>query len=430
MYNLESLLRHTHWTQHQLQQHQEKRFREILRYAYDNVEFYHEKLRQSAIKPDDIRNLEDLNKLPVISRDELQKNADQLISKEFKLEELDSHSTSGSSGRPLVTYFTKSEDDFRKAKYLRSHAICGQRPWSSWVLIEPLERKVHLGRLQRLLRFYTPSYVSIFDDIHAQASQVQRLRPDVIEGYSNSLLLLAEEVKDRKLGISPKMVLGGAELIDTPSRKRIEENFNAPFYDQYASEEFQMIAWQCQERDQYHIDADSIILEFVDENGEEAAPGERGEIVCTSLFSYAMPFLRYRIGDVGVRSEAKSCKCGRTFPLMKLIGGRKDSVVILPDGRKILPLAFGWAMEFYKFYHYIYQYRIIQKRLNLLKIQVKKKHGVANETEMAAELIANLRKTLKINQSEVDVEVEFVESLPHDPSGKLRKVLSQIDQSS
>ena len=428
-YYLACLLRHAHWKREQLLNYQNKKVREIVKYAYDNVPFYHEKFSQLGIKPEDVKTVGDLNKLPIIRRDELQKNNERLISKEFEACKLKVVSTSGSTGKPLFTYLSGREDAFRKAKLLRPHVVCGQKPGDKWIVIGPPRHSGNVSGLQRFLNFYVPIWVSVFDDAVAQASAIGKLKPDVLDGYSNSLFLIANEVEKNGIEtIRPRFVMGGAELIDMPSRRFLEEVFNAPFYDQYASEELQMIAWQCPEKLGYHIDADSIVMQFVDEEGEEVAPGEKGEIVCTSLFNYAMPIIRYALGDVGIASEETECPCGRTFPLMKVVEGRKDSVVILPDGRKVPALVFGWIMEFYKFYRNIYHYRIIQSKTDFLTILIKKKSEDVNERDMKAELLTHMRSMLAINESEVTIEIEFVDDIPRDRTGKLRKVVSEIQE--
>jgi phenylacetate-CoA ligase len=427
-YDIASLLRHTHWSREQLLDYQNRKVQEIVRFAFENVPFYHEKFLKLGIRPDDVRSVQDLNKLPIIRREELQENSGKLISSEFDQSKLKVVSTSGSSGKPLFTYLTKREDEFRKAKLLRPHIVCGQKPWDRWVLIEPTQHIKRLGGLQRVLSFYAPVFVSIFDDVAKQASAVEELDPDVLDGYSNSLFLLAEEAEKRGVkSIKPKFVMGGAELIDGASRRFVEKVFDAPFLDQYASEELQMIAWQCPERAEYHIDADSIVMQFVDENGEEVAPGERGELVCTSLFNYAMPFVRYALGDVGVPSEQACCACGRSFPLMKVIEGRKDSMIVLPSGRKVPALVFGWIMEFYKYYRNIYQYRIVQKRVDLLRVFIRKRDESFEGREMELELVRHMNKMLDLGESEVTFEVEFVDEIPLDKSGKLRKVVSELE---
>lgn len=421
-------MRHVYWSRDQLLDYQYRRLKEIVKYAYDNVPFYHEKFRRIDLRPEDIRSIKDLNKLPIIRRSELQENVDKIISKEFDARELKRVSTSGSSGRPLFTYITDREDAIRKAKLLRANTICGQKPRDRWAVITAPQHQPSVYRIQKLLGMYVPIPVSVFDDAATQISKLERIKPDVLDGYSSSLLLLAKEVENRGIkNIKPRIIIGGAELIDASSRRFIQKIFDAPFYDEYACVELERLAWQCEERSEYHIDADSVIMQFVDENGEEVAPGEMGEIVCTSLFNYAMPFIRYAVGDIGKASDNMECACGRTFPLMKIIEGRKDSIVHLPDGRTLSPLALGWAMEFYRFYPFIDQYRFIQERIDLFKILIKvRENSGLNQKVMEVELIRHLKKILNLSESEVIFDVEFVEDIPLDRTGKFMKVISQL----
>jgi len=245
-YYVGCLMHHTRWSHEQLVRHQNKSLREVVRYAYDNVPFYHRKLRSLGIRPGDVKTREDLRRLPVVGRDELQKNSGALISSRFDVSRLRAVSTSGSSGKPLFTYLTGRENDFRRAKLLRPHLVCGQRPRDRWVLIGPPHQQGNVNRLQKLLDFYVPMFVSVFDEPAQQIAKAEELKPDVLDGYSNSLLLIARELEKKgNSSIRPRFVMGGAELIDGPSRSLVEKVFQAPFYDQYASEELQMIAWQC-----------------------------------------------------------------------------------------------------------------------------------------------------------------------------------------
>jgi phenylacetate-CoA ligase len=399
-----------------------------VKYAYDHVPFYREKFLRCGVKPEEIKTVEDLEKLPVMGKEELQKNRENLISDEFDAGKLKVVSTSGSSGRPLFTYLTRKEDDFRKAKLLRPHLVCGQKARDRWVLIGPPEYRGDVGNLQRFLGIYAPILVSVFDDAATQIRIIEKLKPDVLDGYSSSLWLLAKEVEKSGINtIRPRLMMGGAELIDKPSRRFLEEMFNAPYYDQYGSQEVEMLAWQCQERNGYHIDADTIIMQVVDEDGEEVTPGERGQVVCTSLFNYAMPYIRYAIGDIGILSDETDCPCGRKFPLMKVVEGRKDSVIVLPDGRVLSPLAVGDCMIFFKYFNNIQQYRVIQKRIDFIKVLVKKKDSGVEDSIMQAELIVCLRKTLNISEADVRIEIEFVDKIPLDDSGKIRKIVSEVN---
>lgn len=425
-YYLNCLLTHTRWSHKKILKYQNMKVRQIVDYAYTHVPFYHEKLRQLALKPQEIKTIEDLNKLSVVKKRELQENTSKILSDEFEIGVLRKVSTTGSTGHPLSTYITKKEDAFRKAKILRANIICGQRPRDKWAVITAPQHQAETRKLQRFLGIYNPISVSVFYDANAQISVIERINPDVLDGYSSSLMLLATEVEERGIEtINPRIIIGGAELIDQSSRQSIEKVFKAPFYDEYACVELERLAWQCEERAAYHIDADSVIMQFVDENGEEVALGERGEIVCTSLFNHAMPFIRYALGDIGKASEDNRCPCGRTFPLVKVIEGRKDSIVILPDGRALSPLAIGDCMTFFKYFDHIYQYRVIQKRIDFFKFLVKKKDRSVEEKVMEAELLAHVRKTLSFPES-IAIETEFVDEIPPDKTGKLRKVVSEI----
>lgn len=420
-------MRHTHWSRDQLVDYQNRKVREIVKCAYDHVPFYHEKFEQLGLKPSDIKAVRDLNKLPVLTKEDVRKNLERIISKEFDVRSLRMVSTSGSTGKPLSIYISRKEDEIRKAGHLRANIGCGQKPRDRWVVVTPPEHHHEVPRLLRFLNIYAFTPLSVFDDPAIQVEKLEKIKPDVLEGYSTSLLLIAKEAENRGVEtIRPKLLIGGAELIGDYSRQFIEKVFAAPFYDQYSSIEFGRIACQCPERDGYHIEADSIIMQFVDEDGEEVALGERGEIVCTSLFNYAMPFIRYALGDIGVLSEETDCPCGRTFPLMKVMEGRKDSIIALPDGRMLSPLVIGDGMMFFKYFSYIDQYRVIQKKIDFFKILVKKKDCDVEDKVMGSEFAAHFRRLLKVDESEVAVEVEFVDDIPLDKTGKLMKIVSEL----
>lgn len=426
-YYLSNLLRHTRWSREKLLEYQNLKVREIVNYAYKHVPFYHEKFRQLGLRPEEVKTVEDLKKMPIIERRELQRNADKTISDEFDVTKLKRISTSGSTGQPLFTYITKKEDAFRKAKLLRANIICGQKLRDRWVVITGPQHEAEKYRLQRLLSIYMPIPISVFDDAATQISEIEKIDPDILDGYSSSLLLIAKEAEKKGADIiKPKMIIGGAELIDSSSRKFIAAVFNAPFYDEYACMELERLAWQCEKKSGYHIDADSVIMQFLDERGEEVGPGETGEIVCTSLFNYAMPFIRYAVGDIGRASKESECPCGIHFPLMEVIEGRKDSLIVLPDGRVLSPLVFGWIMEFFKYYAYIDQYRVVQKRIDLFRFIIRKRNSKVDEKVMGAELVEHFRHFLKLDAVKVDFEVDFVDEIPLDKSGKLRKVVSEL----
>jgi len=427
LYHFYGIIKRAYWRREKLRQHQERELRKIIKYSYENVPFYHRKFKEAGIKPNDIKTIEDLNKIPITEKSELRSNLDSVISKEFNIRNLRMLSTSGSTGKPLHVFISKKEDLLRKIKHLRANISCGQKFRDRWVAITSPSHFSEVPSFQRMLGFFSPIFVSVFDNTEKQLSKIEEIKPDVLGGYSSSLLLLAKKAAEKNLDtIKPKIIFSGAELIDDFSRRFIEKTFNAPVYDQYAIIELERIAWQCREKEKYHIDADFIITQFVDENGEEVSEGESGQIVCTSLFNYAMPFIRYAVGDIGVPSN-EECPCGRTLPLMEVIEGRRDSLLVLPDGRFLSPRVMTITMNSFKLSQYIDQFRIIQKDLDLFNIFIKKK-GNFNEQAFKRELLSHIRRNLNVTAQEVSFQIDFVDEIPLDKSGKFKAIISELSR--
>jgi phenylacetate-CoA ligase len=161
----------------------------------------------------------------------------------------------------------------------------------------------------------------------------------------------------------------------------------------------------------------------VDEKGDEVSPGESGEIVCTSLFNYAMPFIRYALDDVGIPSERVECSCGVGFPLIKVVEGRKTSLLTFSSGRVLAPFAFMLAFWTFRYYSLVDLFRIVQTGKDKLVFKVKPRERLPEDFEK--ELEAHVRKELNLGE-DVGVDVEFVDDIPLDKSGKFRIVISEV----
>ena len=425
-YYLLQLLKNIHISKENLARHQQKKLKQVIKNSYDNVPYYNRLFKENNIRPEDISCINDLNKLPIITKNDMRENIEYLLSKRYDVSGLIRYSTSGSTGMPLPVYVDRREDDYRKAKHLRSNIVVGQKPWDSYVCITTPSHFGEIPSFMRRLGVFSREYISVFEDLDVQIEKIERIKPDLLTGYSSSLYLLAREVEERGVtSIRPKLVLGGAELSDEPSRRYVERVFDAPFIDQYAIVELEKISWQCTERNEYHVDADSIIVQFVDENGEEVSEGERGEIVCTSLFNYAMPFIRYNVGDIGIPSSDE-CACDITLPTMRMIEGRKDSMLVLPGNRLVSPRNFNIAMNYFDGIRFIEQFRVIQEEIESFKILLKLNEDAPDEQEIIDDLTEHMYKTLKLDRNEIGFDVNVVDDIPKDKTGKLRAIISEI----
>jgi len=176
------------------------------------------------------------------------------------------------------------------------------------------------------------------------------------------------------------------------------------------------IAWQCEKRNGYHVSADSVIVEFLKDN-RPARPGEAGRIVCTSLYSYTMPFIRYAVDDICVPSN-RICSCGRTLPMMDSIQGRANDFIVLPDGQIVASCFLVIIMQAI---HDIGQYRIVQEDKNQILVQLTK--GREFDPRTPERIQGEIRKVIG---SGLEVKVEILEELGRDESGKIRTVVSKV----
>lgn len=162
-YFLAAGLRRLRWSREKLRAYQDKRIRAVVRYAYDCVPFYHERLRQVGVRPDAVRTVDDLAKLPVVRKDELRSvDVSQLVSREYDVAGLKVLRTSGSTGKPFRFYVSGVEDDWRKAMYLRANVSCGQRPRDVWAFVTSPRHFGDTTGIQRRLGFFAQTLVPVF----------------------------------------------------------------------------------------------------------------------------------------------------------------------------------------------------------------------------------------------------------------------------
>jgi phenylacetate-CoA ligase len=243
-------------------------------------------------------------------------------------------------------------------------------------------------------------------------------RPDVLTGYSQSLRLLADRVmKEGIAGISPRFIFGVSDLADEDCRALIERAFRRKFVDLYGAAESGCIAWECPDCRGWHINSDTLIVEFLKKDGKPAPPGEPGRIVITNLFSKAQPIIRYDLGDVGV-SAARKPTCGRSLPLMEIVAGRSDAFIVLPSGRLLSPMTFYGLM---KPLSGIRQWKVLQPDTRRLIIRVVPGAGFSGETPEQVR-----RRVAEVIPEKIDLEVQLVETIPLEASGKVRAVVSEV----
>jgi len=419
--NLYSLMKSQWKPYDELREIQNKKLKAIVKHAYENVPFYREKFTSFGVNPDEIKTVDDLPKIPITTKQEARDNyPGKIVARGVDLKKCWLPHTSGSSGMPLYVVYDEVTEDYEKALALRPNLTCGQGLFDKWVVVtsplDIIERKPKW--FQRFGLFHTID-VSMMADLDEQISIITREKPDVIDGYSSALFILAQEVSRRGLEIRPKLVFSTGELLAKEEREAINAAFGVKMFDQFGCVELSRTAWECPAHNGYHMDAESGIMEFL-RDGKPVKPGERGEITYTNLYNYAMPFIRYSVGDIGIPSDEK-CSCGRGLPMMKVIEGRNNSLVRLPGGRMLPSLSFWSIMGMFSERDSISKFRVIQDKLEEIRIQIVPKGEFTGDT--ANLLVKHVAQSIG---SEVNILIEPVDDIPRDKSGKIHSVISKV----
>lgn len=397
---------------------QEERLKRVVEHAYRNVEYYRGLFDKAGLKPEDIRGLDDLQKIPVTTKEDIQGLApEQLTARGYDLGKCVVKHTSGSTGHPLKIFFSPEERDFQILLNLRILMENGLGLGDRTVYIINPHRFPKSKYWFQQLGILRREYLSVFDFPRKHLDYLKRRRPEIIYGYPSNLTLLALAMREEgNAGIRPKAVFSVAEALEPKARETIDSVMGAPTCDILGTIELGDIAWECRERRGYHLSADAVIVEFLDD-GKPAGPGEPGKTVCTSLYGFAMPFIRYEVGDICVPA-GRPCACGRTLPMIESIKGRANDFIVLPSGRIVASCFLVITMQSI---HEVDHYRVIQENKDSLTVQIVRGTGYDDNTRqrIKEEISSIVHGALYVNLDEMD-------SIPRDPSGKIRTVVSRI----
>jgi phenylacetate-CoA ligase len=398
---------------------QDRKLRRLVDHAYAHVPYYRRLFDSAGLRPADIRGVGDLCRIPVSSKRQLAAvRWDDLLARNLDRRRCRESRSSGATGVPLSILHRRSDLTLTNLAFLRTFMAHGYRPWQRRVEFTGSRNAPaghswyeHLGLFRR----------RVLSDAGVPARWVDELRawrPHVIIGYVMMLKQLALEI--RKQGVTeirPRLVFSTSGLLDAATRDALAAIFRAPVVDYYASEEARCIAWECGRCAGYHVNSDLLILQILDDQGAEVAPGVEGEITITNLHSFAMPFIRYRQGDMGTLA-LEGPLCGRGLPLLASVTGRSDDFIVAPDGRRLSPRLFYYALWTVPG---VAEFRMIQQDVRHLRVELV----VTGEYTDASRrtMLANIWDLLG---GDVHVAEAIVDSIPRGRSEKLRSFVSLI----
>jgi phenylacetate-CoA ligase len=319
-----------------LQARQHERLQAILRYAATNSPYYERLFREQGFDPSAFDPAA-FARLPLLTKSIIRASTDELLSRAFSRAELGEHKTGGSTGVALTTYFDRAWLETRTADALRSDqwagAFHGMKVAALWGN-PPVPRSLK-ERLRCLLvdRFLYLDTIDLSErTIEDFIDRWRRERPEVLFGHSHSLYMLARYLQEHAIrDLRPQGIVSTSMMLLDNERAAIEAAFGTKVTNRYGCEEVGLIACECEQHAGLHLDIEHLYIEFLRPDGSPAASGEEGAIVLTDLLNRGMPFIRYRIEDMGVPTERR-CACGRGLPLMERVTGRVADYLKRRDG--------------------------------------------------------------------------------------------------
>jgi len=395
----------------------------LLEYVYKNVPYYTQMFEELGIKPKDIQNPDDFRKIHALTKETIRNNAAGMITIDPSIKGI-SANTGGSTGETL--YFHKGITGYGPANVIRLNRWGGKEIGDREAVFwgAPFdERKINkiTGKVKDY--FQNILHLSTFnmseEAMQQYSKTLRKFNPRLILGYPSALFAFAFFLKKNGItDIKPGAVISTGEKSFSFQKELMADVFGCKVYERYGSNEFGCIAHECKDSHGLHIMTDMFYVEILKDN-EPVEKGETGEIVVTGLHNYYMPFIRYKIGDMGVLSDAP-CSCGRELPLIEEIKGRTFDMIVTPTGKTL-------GGVFWTFISCavpgIKQFKVVQKEKNSIDFVIVPDNDFKNESTKY------LEKEIKEKAGKgFHVNFKIVDEIPLAPSGKFRFIVSGISK--
>ncbi|MDY6966937.1 MAG: AMP-binding protein, partial [Halobacteriota archaeon] len=355
---------------------QDERLRALVTHAYENVDFYREKYDAAGVTPDDIKSVEDIGKLPIVTKDDLKKNT-PILARNIDPQDCEISATSGSTGSPIEIYHEKESPwalpypSGIMPKLARSFFESGGKIKMMTIFVTPdeaVESQV-IGLLKGMPRSRALHIkgVDALDDPQVHLDAIMEFKPNLLTTYPSVLKNIAILCKEQ--GIvppQPNVLPLSSEVLDSHTKKIITEVFKGDLMNAYGATEVEVIAIECMKHEGMHVQCGNVVLELL-KDGEPVPPGEPGEVVVTNLRNRATPIIRYSgLGDFAALSP-KKCSCGYALPLLEQVDGRKADSIVLSDKSIIHPFNLTLALEHVPS---IAKFQVIQETEDRVKVLV------------------------------------------------------------
>jgi phenylacetate-CoA ligase len=408
----------------ELEQMQMRQLTVLLSYARETVPFYRQRLSKIQGLGEKLLTIDDLRSLSLLKRQELQQYSQSIRTQALPQDHqpIQVTRTSGSTGRAIDVCNTRVTDLMFRAFNLRNH-LWHKRNLLAKVaairIIQPQNSDNHNSKKAWADAFYSGPVVEldISTTIDRQLAWLLAEKPEYLLTYPTNLLALIKRSRELEIKLPfLKEISTFGELLTPDLRSACRSVWGLPIADVYSAKEVGMIALQCPEHEHYHVQSENVLVEVLDERDLLCRPGQVGRVVLTVLHNYAMPLIRYEIGDYALWGDA--CPCGRSLPVLKKIIGRKRNMLVMPNGETRWP---GFISSKWAKIESIRQVQAIQRTKTDIEVKLV----------VGSELSINERKSLEEKiasdfENQFNLSFCYVSEIPRTEGGKYEDFMSEV----
>lgn len=415
------------WSKEELKDYQMQQLNRLLKHAYENVPYYRKLFDERGLRPKDIQDFGDVKQIPYLTKDIVRVHLNDLRARNYPNRKFQYVTTGGSTGTPLGFYYERGVSIPRewafmvtqwkrigftlgdKRVILRGNVVRSADQDSLWEY-NPIDKSLILSSVSLTDRIL-PIYIK----------KINEFQPDFLHVYPSSAFILARFMKTNNLKPFPsiKAVLCGSESIFPWQRTLLEEVFRCRVYSWYGHSELCALAGQCEKNSSYHVFPEYGFVEFMDQNKDDVKEDEKSsEIIATGFNNYAMPFIRYKTGDMAVYSKDQ-CSCGRNYPLIKGIRGRMQDFIISKSNH-LVPLS---AVQYERLgeNNFVRQFQFYQDKPGEVIVYIVKAGDFLKKEE------AKIHRVLQEGiGKDILFSIKFTEDIHRTQSGKQRLLIQKL----
>lgn len=392
---------------HLMRKRQAERLQNLLAHACATTPYYRQFSGATA-----------LSDFPVLQKRTIREHYDDFLSSCYRRESLVQRKTSGSYGSPLKFYITPDKAARHQAEVIY-HAL-----WAGY-RIGARNAQTRTRQVKSCLRLWMQNQL-IIDPTHltgewlsSQRDLLRSQRIDLLVGFPSAFAAIAGYCKaagDAPSDFSLGAVIAIAEPLRNEARNVIETTFGCPVYSRYTTEEFGVLAQECPDAKQHHLNQATFVFELLDlDDDTPVSPGQPGRVVVTDLWSQAMPLIRYDLGDVAVMQER--CACGWDRPVFTDIEGRLVEVIYDTAGNRLSPFAINSRIQDLDS---VIQFQFVQHAPARYSIRLHAMPSFAQEEALT-------KRLLDVLGGDADLTVVYVDEIPPLRSGKRPFIINEME---